>query len=111
ALGAQPHMPLLPAIPLRLGDLLAIREKKPGLKMVKSPIEELLAFVAALLLAAQSIHDDNQAHSVLHRRSDQTVSRFLGEPRFEAVGADAHGKQRVAIVLPDLVPGEFVLAV
>src|SRR5262245_4232544 len=79
--------------------------------MVEAPVEQLLGLVGALLLRLEAVDHDDQAQSVLHRRPDEAVTGFLGEAGLEAVGSDRHGEQGIAVVLTDLVPGEFTLAV
>src|ERR1700720_2991474 len=104
-------MALGAAIDLGLRDFLALAEEEAGLEIVESPFEQLLALVGALLFRAQAVDHDDQAQPVLHRRADETVARFLGEAGLEAVGADIHGEQGIAVLLADLVPGELALVV
>src|SRR5262249_6190727 len=46
-----------------------------------------------------------------YRGANQAIAGFLGESGFEAIRPDGHRQQGIAVVLTDLVPSEFALAV
>ena len=69
-----------------------------------------LASSARSLAVCHAIDHHDEPQAVLHRRADQAVAGFLGESGLQAVGADLHRQKRIAVLLSDLVPGEFGLA-
>ena len=103
--GDQRHVPFIAAIEFAW----------PCCPAKSGPIEQYHSSNYSLhrrvLLQFQAIDHDDQAQSALHRRADETIARFLGEAGLEAVRTDREGQQRVAIVLANLVPGEFALAI
>ncbi len=109
--GLKRHVALLAAEHAGIADLLAFGEQQPLLETVEAVIQKFPRCVRALIARFQTIDDHDQPHAVLHRRSDQAVAGFVGEAGLHAVGADIHGEQRVAILLADLVEGEFLLGV
>ena len=89
---------------MRLGDFLPGGEEQSRLKIVETPFQQLLRFVGALFSGFQAVDHDDQAQPILHRRADETIAGFFGEPGLEAVRTDRHRQQRVAVVLANLVP-------
>ena len=102
--------PRSPPKTLRLADHLALVEEQPRLEGAKAPVEQLarlrLRPVAGRL---EAVHHHDQPLPVLHRRADQAEAGLVDVARLQAVGADVHGQQRVAVLLADLVPGELPL--
>src|SRR5712671_2644141 len=94
-----------------VADILALGEQEARLEAFESPFEQPLALVGAIIRALQAVDDDDQAQAVLRRGADQPIAAAFGKSGLQAVGADIHGEQRIAVQLADLVPGELLLAV
>ena len=110
ALGGDRNAALRAAIDLGLGDGLAFGEQHAGVEILEAIVQQLLGVVGAVLGILQSGDHDDQPHAVLHRGADQIVAGLVGEAGLHAVGAIDGAEQRIAVLLADLVPGEFALA-
>ncbi len=104
------HRAALAAKHLGVADRLLCREQRPHLEVAKSPFEHLLGFGGAIVGIIEPVHDNNQPQAILHGGADHAVAAFLGVSGLQPVGALEGGQQRIAVLLPDLVPGEFALA-
>jgi hypothetical protein len=65
-----------------------------------------LASFGALLVGLGAGDHHNEAQIVLGRGADQVEARLRCFAGFHAIGADTHAKQRIAVLLVDVVPGE-----
>src|SRR6202158_3963477 len=95
---------------LGIADQLLCREQRPRLEIAISPFQHLLGFGRAIVGILQTVDDDDQPYSVLHGGADHAVAALLGITGLQPVGALERIQQRIAVLLPDLVPGEFLLA-
>ena len=102
----QRHVAAVAAKDFGAADILAFGEQHLRLKTVKAHFQHFLGFVAALLVGFGAGDHDDEPEIVLQRRADQVKAGIRGFAGLEAVGADAHAEQRIAVLLADIVPGE-----
>src|SRR6187551_151606 len=94
---------------LRGPDCLAFGKDRALLKIPETPFECFLCFVGAFLGCVDTRDGHDQPQVVLDRRPDQAITRLFCVTGLEAVGAVQGAQKWVAILLPDLVPGEVGL--
>ena len=76
-IGPSPTSDTLPARAakdLGLADGLAFGEQQPRFERAIAPFQQSFAFVAALLVALESVDHDDQPPVVLDRRADEAVA-------------------------------------
>src|SRR5580692_11597585 len=96
---------------LGVADRLLRRKQGPFLEIAKSPFEHFPGLVRPVFGILETVDDDDQPNAVLHSGADHAVAALLGIAGLQPVGPlERGGQQRVAIRLPDLVPGEFAFA-
>ena len=94
---------------LGVADLLVGREQRARLEIAKTPFQHLLGFRGAIVGIFEAVDHDDQPGVVLHGRADHAVAAVLGVAGLQPVGAVERVQQRIAVLLADLVPGEFLL--
>ena len=80
-------------------------------ELFETPVENFLCFQAALVERPGAGDDKDKPAAIADRRADQAIARVLRVAGLHAIGAWIVDQQGVAILLADLVPGEFALAV
>src|SRR5438477_183514 len=104
------HRAAVAAKHLGLADRLLRREQGARFEIAKSPFEHFLGFGRSIVGIVKTVDDDDQPQPILHRGTDHAVAALLGISGLESVTAFQSGQQRIAVLLPDRVPGEFALA-
>src|SRR5262245_729885 len=108
-MGLQRDPPVSAAKNLRGPDRLAFGKDGALLEIPKTPFERFLCLVRTLLGSAHPCDDHDQPEVVLNRRPDQAVTRLFCVAGLKTVGT-VHGAEKwIAILLANLVPGEFRL--
>ena len=98
------------AVDLGFADRLVGREELPRLEGAEPVIQELARLGRAVPGGLEAADHHDEPLTVLDRRPGQRVAGFLEEPGLQPVGARELGQERIAVLLPDLVPGELPLA-
>src|SRR5581483_12053287 len=98
------------AIDFGRADHLASLKQRARIKRAEAPLQQFARLLGALLRGLQAVDDDDQALPVLYRRADQAVAALRRFAGFQAVRADLHVEQRIAVELAHPVPGELLLA-
>ena len=93
-----------------VADRLVGGEQRAGLEIAKTPFQHLLGLGGAVVRVFQAVDHDDQPGVVLHGGADHAVAALLGVAGLQAVGARHRIQQWIAVLLPDLVPSEFLLA-
>src|SRR5690606_7956884 len=94
---------------LRLAYNLTISEDCCPFEGAQPPFQQLARFLGAFLVVFQAAKGGDYPAPPLLCRAYDTESVLLAGAQHQPV--TPHGQKRVAVQLPDLVPGEFLLAV
>src|SRR4029077_10056520 len=95
---------------LGIADRLIGGEQSARFEVAETPFEHFLGFRGPIIGIVKAVDDHDQPYAVLHGGADHAVPALLGISGLEAVGALEGVQQWIAVLLPDLVPGEFLLA-
>ena len=68
-----------------------------GLEGAEAPFQKLAGFGRTIAGGLQPVDDDDEALPILDRGAGQAVAGFVHIAGFQAVGADIHRQQRIAV--------------
>src|SRR5690606_15365849 len=107
----QAHCFDLPLPYTCIDDGFLVIKQLDRVEVLKAPIKQLQAELAACRVTAGTQHHGNDTTPVAQCRGNQAVPRRLGVTGFQAVHRGIRPEQTVSVVLLDVVVGVFLLAV